>query len=76
MPNTVPQVWSDAVCPTPTLQHHAAMNRKKATHMARKGNQRLGRTQELALDRWQVLGSGVACSVPVALVSVSRAQGN
>lgn len=76
MPNTVPQVWSDAVCPTHTLEHHAAMNRKKATHMAQKGNQKLGRTRELALGRWQVPGSGVACSVSVALVSVSRAQGN
>lgn len=33
MPNTVLQVWSDAVCPTHTLEHHTAMNRKKTTHM-------------------------------------------
>lgn len=56
MPNSA----SDTVCSTYTLEHHTAMNRSKATHMAQKGNQRLGRTWKLALGRWQVLDSGVA----------------
>lgn len=50
------------VCSTYTLEHHTAMNKNKATHMAQTGNQRLGRTQELALGRCQVLDSGAACS--------------
>ena len=40
-------MWSDTVCSTYTLEHHTAMNRNKATHMAQKGNQRLGRTPEI-----------------------------
>lgn len=55
-------MWSDIGCSTYTLEHYTAMNRNKAAHMAQTGNQRPGRTQELALGTWQVLDWGAACS--------------